>query len=121
MAERAADHNPDIALDILLTSSEELLRSPRPRPWRRGSVLQRDLQLAESSIVAMRELQLWVRQLGADVLTSRTIADGIDGRLRRLEAAAAADDAAIDDLRDLIDELRIQVDRLTEHSPLADP
>lgn len=106
--ERSPDHNFDVAIELHLTSVEHHLGLAEARSSKGCDQIQRIV--LESTLGALRELQLWTRDLSVDVSTAS--ATSVDGRLRRLEAAAAADDLAIDDLRDLIEELRIEVDAL---------
>jgi hypothetical protein len=109
--DRAPDHNPDIAADIHLSSAE----AAAGRVVRRRKAQEvREFEIVQGSLGALRELQLWMQRMQTDVALVRDGVDGVDARLRRLEAATAADDMAIDDLRDLIDELRTDLDMLAE-------
>jgi len=110
--EPAASHDPDMAIDIHLNSAERHVELPGGRFSNRRDANQHIA--LQSTIGALRELQAWTRQQAVEISTVMAGLRVVDGRLRRLEAATAADDLAIDDLRDLIEELRIELDVVLE-------
>jgi len=118
-SEPAASHNPDIAIDIHLNSATRHLELPGGRFSNRRD--ENQYIALESTIGALRELQAWTRQQAVEISTVMAATRMVDGRLRRLEAAAAADDLAIDDLRDLIEELRVQLDFVLERGDPSGP
>jgi len=117
--EPVASHNPDIAIDLHLNSAKRHVELPGGRFSNRRDENQHIA--LDSTIGALRELQAWTRQQAVEISTVMAATRMVDGRLRRLEAAAAADDLAIDDLRDLIEELRIGLDVVLERGDPPGP
>lgn len=117
VSERSPDHNPDIAIDLHLQAAESAHADPVT--GRRDKIASHEA-VVDGTLGAIREVQLWVRTINEQMSATYGRLDGVDGRLRRLEAAASADDLALDDLRELIEDLRIEFDAAVEQGQVRE-